>query len=148
VTDKPLRAALYARVSTLNGQDVGLQLDELRQVAGQRGWRIVDEYIDEGHSGSTENRPALDRLMADGRGGRVDLVAVFRFDRFARSTRHLLVALEEFRVLGVHFDFRIWEAFRHSVKTVPSAGPVFPYQVMPGPARTSGPDARQRTVNA
>ena len=101
---RPLRAALYARVSTVaHGQDVGLQLDELRQVAEQRGWNVVGSFVDEGISGSTDRRPALDRLMAEARAGKVDLVAVFRFDRFARSTRHLLVALEEFRQLGVHF---------------------------------------------
>lgn len=100
---KPVRAALYARVSTSgHGQDVGLQLDELRQVAAQRGWEPV-AYVDEGVSGSKDRRPALDRLMADARGGRLDLVAVWRFDRFARNTAHLLAAMEEFRALGVHF---------------------------------------------
>jgi len=82
---------------------VGLQLDELRQVATQRGWKIVDTYIDEGISGSVESRPALDRLMADARSGKVDLVAVWRFDRFARSTQHLIGALDEFRSLNVAF---------------------------------------------
>mgnify|MGYP002642076280 CR=1 FL=1 len=101
---KPLRAALYARVSTSNkGQDSGLQLDELRQVAGQRGWLVQAELVDEGISGSKDQRPALDELMAMARTGKLDLVAVFRFDRFARSTRHLLQAMEEFRILGVSF---------------------------------------------
>lgn len=100
---KPIRAALYARVSTIaHGQDVELQLEELRQVAGQRGW-VITEYVDEGVSGSKDRRPALDRLMGDARSGKVDLVAVWRFDRFARSTTHLLSALEEFRELHVEF---------------------------------------------
>ena len=102
--NKPVRAALYARVSTVGqGQDVGLQLEELRQVATQRGWRIYGEYADEGISGSQNSRPELDRLMAEARAGRLDLVVVWKFDRFARSTRHLLTALEEFRLLGVDF---------------------------------------------
>ncbi len=97
------RAALYARISTTGkGQDAELQLEELRRVAQQRGWRVVGEYLDE-VSGSNERRPGLDRLMETARAGRLDLVAVFRFDRFARSTRHLLAALEEFRVLGIDF---------------------------------------------
>ncbi len=97
------RAALYARVSTTNhGQDVGLQLDELRLVAAQRGW-VVSEYIDAGISGSVDRRPGLDRLMADARAGKIDIVAVWRFDRFARDTRHLLVSMEEFRAVGVDF---------------------------------------------
>ena len=103
MTERPLRAALYARVSTTgNGQDVGLQLDELRLVAMQRGWKPV-EYVDDGVSGAKDSRPALDRMMADARAGKLDLVAVWRFDRFARSTKHLLVALDELRCLGVDF---------------------------------------------
>ena len=103
MTTPPIRAALYARVSTVNhGQDVGLQLDELRQVAAQRGW-VVSEFVDAGVSGSKDTRPALDEMMAAARAGRVDLVAVWRFDRFARSTRHLLIACEELRCAGVGF---------------------------------------------
>jgi DNA invertase Pin-like site-specific DNA recombinase len=100
---RPVRAALYARVSTSgHGQDIGLQLEELRQVAAQRGW-TTSEYPDDGLSGSTDRRPALDRLLADARAGKLDVVAVWRFDRFARDTRHLLVSMEEFRQLGVQF---------------------------------------------
>jgi DNA invertase Pin-like site-specific DNA recombinase len=98
------RAALYARVSTSNhGQNVGLQLDELRQVARQRGWSVVGEYVDEGISGTKTSRPALDRVMASARRGEFDVLTVWRFDRFARSTTHLLTALEEFRTIGVEF---------------------------------------------
>jgi len=101
---KPTRACLYARVSTSgHGQDPQLQLDELRQVAEARGWVVVQEFVDEGISGSRERRPALDALMASVRKGEVDVVAVWRFDRFARSVRHLLSALDEFRTLGVEF---------------------------------------------
>ena len=103
MTTPPIRAALYARVSTVgHGQDVGLQLDELRQVAAQRRWTAT-EYVDDGVSGSKDSRPALDRMMADARAGKLDLVAVWRFDRFARGTRHLLVACEELRAAGVGF---------------------------------------------
>ena len=56
------RAALYARVSTIgHGQDVGLQLDELRQVAAQRGWDVVGIYEDAGVSGTRTSRPGLDQ---------------------------------------------------------------------------------------
>ena len=100
---KPLsRAAIYARVSTKD-QDAQLQVEELRRLAQQRGWCVADEYVDEGVSGSKASRPELDRLMADARAGRLDVVAVWRFDRFARSTQHLLQALEEFRALNVDF---------------------------------------------
>jgi DNA invertase Pin-like site-specific DNA recombinase len=98
------RVALYARVSTKdNGQDPETQLLALRECVKARGLEIFDEYVDVGISGSKESRPALDRLMADARRGRFDAVLVARFDRFARSTRHLVMALEEFNALGVNF---------------------------------------------
>lgn len=98
-----VRAALYGRVSTRGkGQDLGLQMDDLRALAAQRGW-IATEYTDEGWSGSKKSRPALDRMMQDVRDGRIDAVVVWRFDRFARSLRDLVTALEEFRTLDVAF---------------------------------------------
>lgn len=118
VTESPKKVAIYARVSTRNhGQDVGLQVDELRRVAAARGWRIVGEYLDEGVSGTKETRPALDRLMTDVRAGKVGVVAVWRFDRFARSPQHLLAALDEFRRLDVDFI-----SIRESVDTSSSIG--------------------------
>jgi DNA invertase Pin-like site-specific DNA recombinase len=99
-----LRVALYARVSTLNhGQDPEMQLRELLEYAAARRWTVAGEYVNRGISGSVESRPELNRLMADARKRRFDCVAVWRFDRFARSTRHLLTALDEFRSLGIQF---------------------------------------------
>jgi DNA invertase Pin-like site-specific DNA recombinase len=101
---KPLRAALYARVSTSNkGQDVGLQLDELRRVAGQRGWSISGEYVDDGVSGSDDSRPELDRMMADAQAGKFDLVAVWKLDRLGRSLQHLLRLISDLSRWGVGF---------------------------------------------
>lgn len=97
-----VRAALYARVST-DEQDVGLQLADLRALAQQRGWVITDEYVDQGVSGAQASRPQLDRMMADARRGLFNVVVVWKFDRFARSTQHLLSALETFRVLKIEF---------------------------------------------
>jgi|SRR5581483_733845 len=98
------RVVLYARVSTLNGQqDPEMQLRELRAYAQARSWLAAGEYVDAGISGSVESRPELNRLMGDARKRRFDIVLVWRFDRFARSTKHLLLALEEFRSLGVQF---------------------------------------------
>ena len=59
------RVALYARVSTLNNQDPEMQLAELREYAGRRGWQIIEEFTDQGVSGCRESRPALNRLMSD-----------------------------------------------------------------------------------
>ena len=98
---KRVRAALYARVSTTgHGQDVGLQLDELRQVAAQRGWEAV-EYIDVGVSGAKDSRPALDRMLVDAREGRLDIVAIWKLDRLARSVRHLLDLVDRLNAWGV-----------------------------------------------
>ena len=99
-----IRAAIYARVSTTNhGQDVGMQTRELREYCQRRGWQIADEYVDSGISGAKEKRPKLDRLVADAHRRKFDVVAVWKFDRFARSVSHLLRALETFNALGVGF---------------------------------------------
>lgn len=98
------RVALYARVSTLHqGKDTGLQLDELRQVAAQRGWAVVAEYVDEGVSGARVSRPQLDRMLADGQAGRFDLLAVWKLDRLGRSLPHLLQILDQLASQGVGF---------------------------------------------
>ncbi len=80
-----------------------MQLRELREYCERRKLQIVDEYVDKGISGSREQRPALDRLRAACRKRLVDGVVVYRYDRFARSLRQLVNALEEFRVLGIDF---------------------------------------------
>jgi DNA invertase Pin-like site-specific DNA recombinase len=94
--------AVYARVST-SDQNPGLQVEELRRVCAQRGWQIVGEYVDSGYSGSKDRRPELDRLMSDVLRGKIGVVLVWRFDRFARSVRHLVTALEDFRARSVDF---------------------------------------------
>ena len=81
-----MRAALYARVSTVNhGQDVTMQTRELEQFAQARGWQVVGSYVDAGVSGAKDSRPELNRLMADAHKRRFDVVCVWRFDRFATS---------------------------------------------------------------
>ena len=98
------RVALYARVSTKNhAQDPETQLLALREYAKARGLEVFGEYVDVGISGGKDSRPALNQLMEDARKRRFDAVLVARFDRFARSTRHLVLALEEFNALGVDF---------------------------------------------
>lgn len=97
------RAALYARVSpNIGHQDPEVQLRELRQYCQRRGWEIAGEYIDH-MSGGRERRPSLDRLLSDCRRRQVDAVVVYRYNRFARSLRQLVNALEEFQSLGIEF---------------------------------------------
>jgi len=94
--------AIYARVSTTD-QSTESQLLDLRRYADSRGWHVYREYTDEGISGTKDSRPALNELMSHARKRKFDMVLVWRFDRFARSTKHLILALEEFRHLGIAF---------------------------------------------
>lgn len=97
-----MRIGIYARVSTKD-QSCELQLRDLRTYCGARGFELIREYIDVGQSGASASRPQLNVLMGDARKRQFDAIIVWRFDRFARSTKHLLMALEEFRVLGIQF---------------------------------------------
>jgi DNA invertase Pin-like site-specific DNA recombinase len=80
-----------------------MQIRELREYCKRRGWDIEGEYVDAGVSGAKEHRPQLDALLVVCRKRRVDAVVVYRYDRFARSLRQLVNALEEFRSLGIEF---------------------------------------------
>jgi len=101
-TPHSTRVAIYCRVSTLD-QSTDPQLLDLRRYVRERGWHIFREYVDEGISGTKDSRPALNELMDDAKKRRFDVVLVWRFDRFARSTKHLILALEEFKNLGIDF---------------------------------------------
>jgi DNA invertase Pin-like site-specific DNA recombinase len=96
------RTALYLRVSTAE-QKPDLQYDGLRSYAARAGLEITAEYFDVAVSGRRQGRPQLTALMTAARRRAFDCVLVWKFDRFARSTRHLLMALEEFNHLGVRF---------------------------------------------
>ena len=97
-----MRIGIYARVSTKD-QSCELQVRDLRAYCAARGLDLVREYIDVGQSGAKDSRPELNKLMDDARKRQFDAIVVWRFDRFARSTKHLLAALEEFRSLGIQF---------------------------------------------
>ncbi len=104
------RAALYMRVSTVD-QHPETQLYDLRQLAQQRGYEIVEEYTDK-ISGAKAKRPGLDQLMADARHGRFQVVMVWAFDRLARSVRHFLEVLDELNHLQIEFV-----SFRENIDT-------------------------------
>ena len=96
------RAVIYSRVSTLD-QNPQMQLLDLQQLASQRGFEIIDTYVDHGYSGVRVKRPALDRMLADARRGRFEVLLVWSCDRVARSTRHLLDVLDELNQLNIQF---------------------------------------------
>ena len=104
------RAGLYLRVSTVD-QHPETQLLDLRQMAAQRSYEIVQEYTDR-ISGAKARRPGLDELMRDAKRGRFDVVLIWACDRIARSTRHLLDVLDELNRLGVEFV-----SFREQIDT-------------------------------
>jgi len=101
-SSSPTRAAIYARVSTTD-QTTKNQTRQLKSYCENRGWKVVKIFEDRGVSGSQASRPGLDALMEQVRQGRYQAVVVWKFDRFARSTQHLLQALTEFQALGVDF---------------------------------------------
>ena len=96
------KAAIYCRVSTTD-QKTDMQLQDLMRFAKDRSVSTYKEYIDNGISGSIRKRPALDQLMEDASKKKFDVVLVWRFDRFARSSRHLVEALHTFKHLGIDF---------------------------------------------
>jgi DNA invertase Pin-like site-specific DNA recombinase len=104
------RAALYMRVSTLD-QHPETQLHDLRQMAAQRDYEIINEYTDRA-SGVKARRPGLDQMMADARRGRFDVVLVWASDRIARSVRHYLEVLDELNRLNIEYV-----SFRENIDT-------------------------------
>jgi DNA invertase Pin-like site-specific DNA recombinase len=100
---QPNRVALYARVSTLNGQNPDMQLAELREYAQRRGWTVTSEYVDIGVSGSKQSRPELNRMLKDAHSRKVDAVLVWKLDRLGRSLKHLVTTIEDLSAYGVSF---------------------------------------------
>ena len=97
------QVAIYARVSTVDkGQDPETQLLALREYVAHRGFMLAGEYVDYA-SGTREDRPQYQALLDVVRKRQVDIVLVWRYDRFARSTQALVHALKEFHSLGVDF---------------------------------------------
>ena len=108
------RVGLYLRVSSAD-QNHAAQRCDLLQLVQQRGWEVVDEYVDT-ISGVRARRPGLDRLLNDARRGRFDVVAVWSFDRLGRSVRHFLQVVDELHHLNIEFA-----SFREAIDTT---GPI------------------------
>ena len=104
------RAVLYMSVSTVD-QHPETQMYDLRQLATQRGYEIVNEYTDT-ISGAKAKRPGLDQMMADAHRGRLDVVLVWAFDRVARSVKHFLEVLDQLNHSNIEFV-----SFRENVDT-------------------------------
>lgn len=101
--NKGLRVGIYSRVSTADKkQDPEVQLTPLREFCKARDWSIVEEYVDK-VSGAKDRRPALDRLMNDAKKRKIDVIVVWKLDRWGRSLKHLINSLSELQALGVSF---------------------------------------------
>lgn len=96
-----MKIAIYIRVSTQD-QSLDLQRSELTRFAKARGWKIHRIY-EEKATGTNDKRPQLQALMRAAQSRDYDLVLVWKLDRFARSLKNLLTALQEFEALGVTF---------------------------------------------
>src|SRR5690349_17939542 len=96
-----MRAAIYARVSTLD-QEPENQLGELRRYVAARGWTGA-EYVDRGQSGAKDRRPALEQLLADAKRRRFDVLVCWKLDRLGRNLKHLVMLLDDLAALGIAF---------------------------------------------
>jgi site-specific DNA recombinase len=105
-----IRAAIYARVSTEEqGEKYGLtsQVTELRALAAERGYTVQagTEFVDDGVSGTTLERPALERLREAARLAQVQRLLILDPDRLSRRLVHQLLLLDEFKRHGVTVEF-------------------------------------------
>jgi hypothetical protein len=130
---KAKRVAIYVRVSTTEQETEG-QEAELREYVDSRGW-TYEVYRDKGQSGAKSDRPELNRLVADLRKRKLDIVVVWALDRLARSLRHLLEIAEQCQSLGVDLV-----SLRQNIDTTMPAGRLT-FQIL-------GAVARIRTRNA
>jgi len=97
----PLRAGLYARVSTQDQQTIPMQTRALREYATRRGWRITLQVKEIGSGASRRER--REQLLEAARRREIDVVLVWRLDRWGRSVTDLLATLQELEHLGVGF---------------------------------------------
>src|SRR3989454_4723733 len=98
---KMFRAGLYARVSTNDQQTLPMQIHALREYIGRRGWTIAVQVREVG-SGAAK-RQAREKLLEAARRREIDVVLVWRLDRWGRSVTDLLATLQELEHLGVGF---------------------------------------------
>lgn len=95
------KVAIYGRVSTLLGQNPTHQLEPCREVAKNRNFQVVEEFVDIGISGSKDRRPALDSLLKAAKMGKFKVLIIYSIDRLGRNTKHLLMLIDEFKHLGI-----------------------------------------------
>ena len=105
------RAFIYVRVSTARqaeeGYSISQQIERLRKYCEAMGWVLVKIYTDDGYSGGSLERPALDEMIADIKNGSADIVLVDKLDRLSRSQFDTLYLIQKvFDANGVAFVSR------------------------------------------
>jgi putative DNA-invertase from lambdoid prophage Rac len=98
---KELRAALYARVSTAEQQTLPLQTQAMEEYAQRRGWTVVASVQDV--NGGTKHRPKREELIQMARRRQLDVIVVWRLDRWGRSLSDVFQSLEELHARKVDF---------------------------------------------
>ena len=93
---------IYARVSTQDQTSIQ-QLEILRDYCTKTGYKIFDEYIDEGESALKQNRPEYLRILEDARKRKIDMILVYKLDRFSRSLKELVNTMAVLKGYGVNF---------------------------------------------
>ncbi|HQO57381.1 MAG TPA: recombinase family protein [Candidatus Omnitrophota bacterium] len=96
------RAGVYARVSTGDQSSIQ-QIEKLREYCSNAGYQIFSEYIDEGESALKQNRPAYIRLLEDARKRKINVIVVYKLDRFSRSLKELVNTIDLLKEYGVNF---------------------------------------------
>ncbi len=115
-----MRVALYCRISTKQNQSVERQIFELRECAKYHKWTIVEEYIDEGVSGSTKQRDGLERMLKDAMQRKFDMVATIELSRLGRSVKHMCEIAEILQQKNIHLFIK-----NQSIDTSTIAGTLF-----------------------
>lgn len=103
---RPVRAAIYARVSTedqVDGTSLGDQRKICRSLIDQRGWTMVGEFVDEGVTGTKRQRPQWQAMLQEAQAGNLDAIVVSKLDRFGRNAGHAISEMDRFTELGVDF---------------------------------------------
>ena len=113
------RVCLHARVSRKE-QDCARQLVELREIADNHGWNIVDEYIDSGISGATRSRPELDRMLKDAISRKFELVATLELSRLGRSVKNMSDIADLLKSKNIHLFIK-----NQNIDTSTSVGEFF-----------------------
>ena len=134
------RVCIYARVSTKE-QDCTRQLVELRQVAENHGWNIVDEYVDTGISGAKKNRPELDRMLKDAISRKFEMVMTLELSRLGRSVKNMCEIVDLLKSKNIHLFIK-----NQNVDTSTTVGEFF-FNIMNSVAQYERDLIRERVVS-